>query len=89
MTNITLQQIDNLLKKRLKNFATKGDLKRELGKYATKDDVIKLRKDIKEDIDQAFTDVFQAADKNKAEKADLISLQGRVKRIENHLDIVS
>lgn len=100
MTNTDLQQIDKLLQKRLKdfatkddlkNFATKDDLKKELAQYATKEDLRKslamLRKQIKEDIDEAAMDVFKSADKRKAEKENLEKLEKRVDKIEEHLQI--
>ncbi len=65
MNDITFQQFDDLITKRLK----------------------KLRKNIKEDIDEAVMNVFQAADSNKADKSVVKELDTRVTVIERIVGI--
>lgn len=53
-----------------------------LNQMATKTDLKKLKKELKEDIDQSFQDVFEAADNRKADKIVVDELEKRVDRIE-------
>ena len=67
-------------------FATKDDLKamesRLEGTFATKKDLSNVTIELKKHIDQAFTDVFETADKTKADKIDLIRLERRINKLE-------
>lgn len=85
------QKIEEILEQILKNmatkddlkqFATKDDLKNELAKYATKDD-------LKKGLDDLLSDVVEAVDKNKADKADLVALEKRVDKIEEEVAIMT
>lgn len=76
MTTQDLKQIDELLQKRLKSFATKDDLKQELDA---------LRHDIKLDIDDALADIIASADHAKADRKDVENLDKRITRIEKRL----
>lgn len=67
MNSYDLKQIDNLVKKRLKNFATKDDLKQELKDYPTKAD---LNKELKGFATKADLNSF-------ATKADLKDLKNQ------------
>ena len=93
MNATDLKQIKNIILDSLKNF--RNELKKD---FATKDDLKSLeenidkklevlRKEIKEDIGEAFSDVFQSADKNKAKKSDFQRLEKRVDKIEKTLQI--
>ncbi|MFH1833134.1 MAG: hypothetical protein ABH816_03115 [Candidatus Levyibacteriota bacterium] len=58
-------------------------------KMSTKDDLRALRKELKEDLDQVFTDLVEVVDKNKADKKDLVKLENRVTVVEEELHISS
>lgn len=95
MTQNDLKQIDILIKKNLngvatkddlKGFATKKDLKqlatkKDLERFATKLDLQGLRKELKNDIDDAVAQVIESVDTVVGK------LARRVDRIEDHLDL--
>lgn len=80
-----IQKIKAIITDALKNVATKDDLKSLEENIDKKLKV--LREEVKEDIGEAFADVFQAADKHKAEKKVVEALEERVGEIEKTLQI--
>lgn len=92
MNTQDLIQIDNILKKRLKNFATKKDLQRfstksDLKRFATKADLKKelaklpTKKDLHREIDDV-SNLIQELDARKADKTELKNLEKRVDKLE-------
>ena len=75
MTNDDLQKIDSLIKKNLKDIATKKDLQN----FATKKDLNSLRREIKNDIDDAVAQITTA----------VVPLEERVEEVEDRLGIVN
>jgi len=77
---IDLQQIDKLLRKRLKGFATKDDLRG----FATKDDLRDAlknhptKKDLKNALEDLLADVIKVVDKTKADKKDVDKIEGQL-----------
>ncbi|MDO8658312.1 MAG: hypothetical protein Q7K55_06225 [Candidatus Levybacteria bacterium] len=66
------------IKKELKNFATKDDLKKALAEHPTK-------KDLKRELDDLAIQITLGADKHKAEKRVVEALERRVDKIETTL----
>lgn len=78
MTSTDLKQIDELLIKRLKSFATKDDLKN----LATKDDLKRLEKEIIEKIDESQMEIVETVEKHKADRIQVQGLEKRVGKLE-------
>lgn len=76
MNSNDLQQIDELLQKRLKNMVTKDELKAEIKASETK---------IIEDVSQVIVQFAQTLDEKKADKSQTISLEVRVKALEDKI----
>ncbi|MBI4080809.1 MAG: hypothetical protein HY430_03520 [Candidatus Levybacteria bacterium] len=79
MNQNDLQQIDQLLQKRLKGFATKKDLagfamKSDLQQFATKSDLMKMKKDLEEHVDSVFGDFLKPLIREKQIKEKFTSL---------------
>lgn len=95
MDTVIIKQIDALLKKNLKGFATKKDLKDVLKDYPAKQDLntalrdFATKKDLKYEIDEAVADIIHAVEVGKADKDSLKELEDRVKIIENQVNITA
>lgn len=83
MNTQDLKQIEALLDKKLKGVAMKTDLQR----FATKDDLQKLRGDIKLDLDDAIAHLVSSTDMSKADKSQVAIIEKRVTRIEKVLEL--
>jgi hypothetical protein len=81
MNSISVKQFEKMLKDALKDVATKDDLK----SFATKDDLKELKKELIKEIRDAEGFVTVNADKYKADKADLKTLEERVDKIEQKI----
>ena len=79
------------IKKALVNVVTKDDLRQELLKYPSKDDLNialeKLREDIAEDTSDVIRGFIESTDERKAERSDVKSLDKRVTKIERKLSL--
>jgi len=78
MDNQTLTQLENIIKKALTHVATNEDLK----KFATKDDLIKLREDITDDITKVVKGFAETLDEKKANKTAVHLLRDKLEQVE-------
>lgn len=91
-----IKQLKDVLKQELANVATKADLM----SFATKNDLITLKKGIKSDaitvagvlkkefkhdLDEAIGQIIRSTDKSKVDKETVSELEDRIERVENKL----
>ncbi|GEM_PF-4718115 len=69
----------------IKNMVTKDDFKGELAKYATKDDLVGMKKELIERISEAQMEIVEVVHKHKADRVEVESLEKRVSTIEDQL----
>lgn len=79
----TLKQVEKIVNN------ARDDIKKELSKYVTKDDLknFATKQDLKQGLDNLFADIVQSVEKGKADKLTVKALEKRVERIEEELTI--
>ncbi len=103
MAVLTLKQIEQLLDKKLKNFATKDDVQaivsNQLKGYATKDDLVKQTEHFDKKLDEQTKhleqtmgdlggEILEAVDRVGASKDEMSDLDKRVTKIQKTLQSV-
>ncbi|QQG40603.1 MAG: hypothetical protein HYV37_03475 [Candidatus Levyibacteriota bacterium] len=76
MNTSALKEIEKILQNILKTMATKDDLKTELAKYATKDDLTAMKKELIDYISEGEVAIINGVEKH---------VIGRIEAIEHQL----
>lgn len=76
-----IQQALERIERQIPNLATKKDL----DKFATKDDLHAIKVELKEYIDEARNDLMESVEEHKVDKRDFRQLERRVDKIEKQL----